>query len=295
MKSKFFRFFIMIMCAMGISVPAAGCGFGAFGGAVSDTAVETTEESTENEDKKDSKEETTEASVVRAGEPEENVDLKTSEAPVKENETVEIKEPEEQSVQLAAQEAEELRIQQEERAQIEAALKEEQKRAEAAMKEEQERIEAAAIEAARRQQEEINRINEENKRKLDEYNAKVAAHNARVNNYHRSDVVAESFGTVNLSPAYVIYGDDGALYALMYVYNGLERPAYNIVADYIELYDLNGNLIARDENIGIGGGGAIGAKDYATWMFVFSGDKLKMKDADLTKGLIYKSGANCAF
>ena len=171
MKSKFFRFFIMIMCAMGISVPAAGCGFGAFGGAVSDTAVETTEESTENEDKKDSKEETTEASVVRAGEP------------------------------------------------------------------------------------------EENKRKLDEYNAKVAAHNARVNNYHRSDVVAESFGTVNLSPAYVIYGDDGALYALMYVYNGLERPAYNIVADYIELYDLNGNLIARDENIGIGGGGAIGAKD----------------------------------
>ena len=284
MKSKFFRFFIMIMCAMGISVPAAGCGFGAFGGAGSDTAVETTEESTENEDKKDSKEETTEASVVRAGEPEENVDLKTSEAPVKENETVEIKEPEEQSVQLAAQEAEELRIQQEERAQIEAALKEEQKRAE-----------AAAIEAARRQQEEINRINEENKRKLDEYNAKVAAHNARVNNYHRSDVVAESFGTVNLSPAYVIYGDDGALYALMYVYNGLERPAYNIVADYIELYDLNGNLIARDENIGIGGDGAIGAKDYATWMFVFSGDKLKMKDADLTKGLIYKSGTNCAF
>ena len=70
MKSKFFRFFIMIMCAMGIGVSAAGCGFGIFGGAGSDTAVETTEVSTENDGNKDKKEEITEAPVVSFSEQE---------------------------------------------------------------------------------------------------------------------------------------------------------------------------------------------------------------------------------
>ncbi len=204
---------------------------------------------------------------------------KTEEKNTQDANLEEIKKQEERRKQLEAQEAENLRIQQEERARIEAAQKEAQAKAE-----------AAAKEAAQKQQEEISRRNEEYKRKLEEYNAKVEAYNAKVSNYYHSDTPVELLNSVNLSPAHVIYGDDGALYALMYVYNGFGKPVYNIGANYIELYDVNGNLIARDENIGIGEGGALGAHSYATWTFVFSGDKLKIKDADLTKGLFYKSG-----
>ena len=57
--------------------------------------------------------------------------------------------------------------------------------------------------------------------------------------------------------------------------------------------DSAGNLIASDENVAIGNGRGLGPHAYDMWTFVFSGDKVKIKDADLTNGLRWENGYYC--
>ena len=161
-----------------------------------------------------------------------------------------------------------------------------------------EKIEAEAQMLAREQQEKVDEYNrqqeeykrqleakqeeqkrqieaqkEEYRKKVEEYNAEVDAYNKRMNNYYYNTNPVELINDVNVSPGYVIYDSNGDLYASCYILNGRNSVVYDIVANYIELYDGNGNLIARDENVRIGNGGAIGGHSNNTWTFVFSGDK----------------------
>lgn len=149
------------------------------------------------------------------------------------------------------------------------------------------------------QQEEYNRQLEakaaEYKAAVDEYNAEVEAYNKRMSNYYYNSNPMEMLNNVNINPGHIIYDANGDLYATCFVSNGLNKTVYNITVNYIELYDDNGNLIARDENVPIGNGGAIGAHAYNTWTFVFSGDKIVNKEADLTKSIVCRSGVRYLF
>ena len=138
------------------------------------------------------------------------------------------------------------------------------------------------------QKRQIEAQKEEYRKKVEEYNAEVDAYNKRINNYYYNTNPVELINDVNVSPGYVIYDSNGDLYASCYILNGRNSVVYDIVANYIELYDGNGNLIARDENVRIGNGGAIGGHSNNTWTFVFSGDKVKQSSADLTGVIVCK-------
>ena len=149
-------------------------------------------------------------------------------------------------------------------------------------------------------QEEYNRQieaqREENKKKIEQYNAEVEAYNKRINNYYYNpDNHIELINDVNINPGYIIYDSNGDLYATCFISNGKNSAVYDILVDYIELYDTSGNLIARDDNVRIGNGGAIGGHSYNTWTFVFSGDKVKQSSADLTKTIGCKFGVGYRF
>ena len=149
------------------------------------------------------------------------------------------------------------------------------------------------------QQEEYNRQieaqREENRKKIEQYNAEIEAYNKRMNNYYYNTNHTELINDVNINPGHIIYDSNGDLYATCYISNGKNTPVYDILVDYIELYGNDGNLIARDENVRIGNGGAIGGHMYNTWTFVFSGDKVKQSAADLTKTIGCKLGVAYRF
>lgn len=159
----------------------------------------------------------------------------------------------------------------------------------------QEEYKKKLIEAQEEQKRQIEAQKEEYRKKVEEYNAEVDAYNKRMSNYYYNTNPMELINDVNINPGHIIYDSNGDLYATCYISNGKNSTVYDIVANYIELYDGNGNIIARDENVRIGNGGAIGGHSYNTWTFVFSGDKVKQSSADLTGVILCKFGVAYRF